>query len=412
MAGVPDGLVAQPLREYRSGEDGKHVEVRTRRGERKIDRIELVPAGAFAPVSPLELTEPEERWLLGASRRRWTGITSHYGDQAWARAVQLTRAGVVRLRCTVDERMGLGEPQGWVLTDSWEKRRGETVQRRALDHEQTRERASAAAVAVGERCPELAGALAAAAPGSPATSVLLYAAEDLIEGVTHSGPRAFSQAHFGSTKARGNVAQTLRDAGIPEDVLVELGVRRSARLGVAGPVRATVGGEEIALNFLDGPVLLRADQKKLELTLSSPVPLVVVENLQAAEVLADRMSADIALLYTAGLPGRSPLRHIAALAGLAIRTIVVPDADLGGVRIAEALLRAAPNAHLIDVGELDHPPRAKWPNDGVSAQGLRAALTGPAGALAQACLDRGYPVEQELATLEAVHKALGLDGKG
>ncbi len=307
--------------------------------------------------------------------------------------------------------MALGEPQGWVLTESWEKRRVDTAQRRALDHEEMRERAAAAAAAVGERCPELAAALRAAAPGSPITPVLFLAAEDLAEGVTHAGPRAFSQAHFGSTKVRGNVAQTLRDAGVPDDVLVDLGVRRSGRFGVAGPVRATGGGEEIALNLLDGPVLIRADQKHLTLTLTSPVPLVVVENLQAAEVLADRMSDDIALLYTAGLPGRPALRHIAALAALATCAIAVPDADLGGVRIGEAVLRAVPNAQLVDVGELDHPPRAKWPDDGVSAQGLRAALIGPACALAQACLDRGYPVEQELATVEAVSRALAIDDR-
>lgn len=70
------------------------------------------------------------------------------------------------------------------------------------------------------------------------------------------------------------------------------------------------------------------------------------------------------------------------------------------------MLNAVPDAQLLDVGELDHPTRPKRPVDGVSAQGLRAALAGPAGALAQACLDRGYPVEQELATVEAVRNAL------
>ena len=381
--------------------------MRTRRRQRKIDRVELVPAGAVKPLSSLELTDSEEQWLLGATQRRWTSITRRYGDQAWLRAVQLVQAGVVRLRCTVDERMALGEPQGWVLAENWERRRSDATLQRELNREQTRERTAAAAIAVADRCPELAASLRAVTPGSSITPVLVFAAEDLIDGITHAGPRAFSQAHFGATKARGNVAQILLDAGVPDDVLIDLGVRRSARLGVAGKVRATVGGKEIALDLLEGPVLLRADQTELTLTLTNPVPLVVVENLQAAEVLADLMSQDIALLYTAGLPSRPALRHIASLAARTSSAIVVPDADLGGVRIGEAILKVAPGAQLLDVGELDHPPRDKWPEDGVSAQGLRAALAGPAGTLARACLDRGYPVEQELATVEAVRNVLG-----
>ncbi|HET7590178.1 MAG TPA: DUF2399 domain-containing protein [Solirubrobacterales bacterium] len=409
LAGVPDGLVARPLREYRRSDDGEPVEVRTRRRQRKIDRVELVPEAAAAPLSALELTDSERQWLLGAGQRRWSSITGRYGEQAWPRATQLAQAGVVRLRCAVDERMALGEPQGWVLTEDWEELRADESRQRALNREQTSERAAAAALAIAERCPELAAALRTAPPGSSITPVLVFAAEDLLDGVTHAGPRAFSQAHFGSTKARDNVTQTLLDAGVPNDVLVDLGVRRSARLGVAGPVRATVGKETTALDLLDGPVLLRADQKRLTLTLTSPAPLVIVENLQAAEVLADRMSDDTALLYTAGLPSRPALHHIASLAAQAPSAIVVPDADLGGVRIGEAILKVAPGAQLLDVGELDHPPRAKWPEDGVSARGLRAALAGPAGALAQACLDRGYPVEQEIATVEAVRNALGSD---
>jgi hypothetical protein len=395
------------LREYRRGDDGERVEVRTRRRQRKIDRVELVPVGAGEPLSSLKLTGSEEQWLLRAGQRRWTGITRRYGEQAWPRAVKLAQAGVIRLRCAVNERMALGEPLGWVLTEDWEKRRSDVTQERELNREQMRERAVAAAVAIADRCPELAASLRAATPGSSTTPVLVFAAEDLVEGVTHAGPRAFSQAHYGSTKARDNVAQILLDAGVPDDVLVDLGVRRSARLGVAGPVRATVEGEEIALNLLDGPVLLRADQTELGLTLTCPVPLVIVENLQAAEVLADRMSNDIALLYTAGLPSRPALRHIASLAAQTPSAFVVPDADLGGVRIGEAVLKVVPSAQLLDVGELDHPPRTKWPDDGVSARGLRAALTGPAGALAQACLNRGYPVEQEIATVEAIRNVLG-----
>ncbi|MDQ3631355.1 MAG: DUF2399 domain-containing protein [Actinomycetota bacterium] len=402
LAGAPAGLVAYALREHRRGVDGELVEVKNRRGQRKTDRVELAPTGALTSV---EIEPSEERWLLDADQRRWAGIQSRYGERAWTRAVELTRAGVVRLRCAVDDRLALAEPQGWTLTDAWQARRSDTTRLRDLERDDMRRRASVAADAVAARCPQLASALRAAAPASPTTSVLVFAAEDLVEGVMHAGPRAFSQAHYEHTKVREDVARVLTDAGVPDDVLVELGIRRSARIGVAGAVRASVDGEEVALDLLDGPVLLRIDQRGLRLSLINAVALVVVENLQAAETLADQV-ADIALIYTAGLPGQPALRLIAGLAEQASRVLVVPDADLGGVRIAEAVLSAAPAGDVVDVGELEHPPRDPWPTDGVSMLGLHAALSGRAGTLARACLSRGYPVEQELATISAVRRHL------
>jgi len=409
LAGVPDGLVARPLRQYRRDEDGELVEVKTRRRERKTDRVELVAAGAVSDAgaagAELALDASEMRWLLDAGQRRWAGIRSRYGDRAWERAVELARARVVRLRCIVDERMAVGEPQGWVLTEEWEARRADAAQLRELDRQEMQERARAAADAVDDRCPELAAALRAAAPRNPTTPVLVYAAQDLVEGVTHAGPRAFSQAHFEHTKARDDVAQVLLDAGVPDDVFVKLGIRRSARLGVAGPVRARAAGHDVALDVLDGPVLLRANQPGLTLELTRLVPLIIVENLQAAETLADQMP-DLAVIYTAGLPGRPALRLVGELAAQAPRILVVPDADLGGVRIAEAVLSAAPTGEVVDVGELPHPRRDPWPVDGVSQRGLAAALAGSAAALARACVQRGYPVEQEMLTVAAVRERL------
>jgi len=402
LAGVPNGLIAVPIRTYRRGDDGGLVEIRTRRGLRKTDRIELVPAGAPMAV---DLEVSEQRWLLDAGHRRWPGICRRYGDQAWNRAVELARAGVIRLRCAVDERLAVGEPQGWVLTDEWEARRADVVALRELDREHMREHAAAAADAVESRCPELAAALRAAAPSSPTTPVLVYAAEDLVEGVVHAGPRAFSQSHFDHGKAREDVAQVLRDACVPEDALVALGIRRSARIGVAGPVAARIQGRELALSLLDGPVLLRADQPGLSLVLERRVPLVIVENLQAAETLADRRP-DVAVIYTAGPPSSAGVKLMRALGGSAESVLLIPDADLGGVRIAELVLGAVPHATLVDVGEFEHPPRTPWPEDGLSVRGLRSAADGRAGALASACLQRGYPVEQELATIEAVTKLL------
>jgi hypothetical protein len=402
LAGVPDGLVAVALRQTRPGVDGQRVEVRTRRGQRKTDRVELVAAGE--PAEPL-LDDSEWRWLLVAGQRRWAGVTSRYGDQAWARAVELARGGVVRLRCGVDERMGVGQPQGWVLTERWEARRAEAASLRELDRDAMSSRARAAAAAVAGRSPELAAALQAAAPGNPTTAVLVFAAEDLVDGVVHAGPRAFSQAHLEHTKARDDVAQILRDAGVPDEVLVELGIRRSARIGVAGPLRAIVDERQIALDALDGPVLLRTDQRGLRLQFTRDAALVIVENLQAAETLADQMP-ELVVIYTAGLPGRAALRLIGDLATQAARVLVVPDADLGGVRIASDILEVAPHGVLLDVGEIEHAARDRWPDGGVSVRGLQRYLSGPAGELARACLERGYPVEQEMLTVAVTRQAL------
>jgi hypothetical protein len=86
--------------------------------------------------------------------------------------------------------------------------------------------------------------------------------------------------------------------------------------------------------------------------------------------------------------------------------VALPDADLGGVRIAEQVLAVAPAAAVVDTGEYQHDPRAPWTPDSVSVLGLREAAGGPAAGLARACLDRGYPVEQELAVVEAVGRSL------
>ena len=311
----------------------------------------------------------------------------------------------MRLRCRVDDRLAVElPPTGWVLTDAWQQRRADSDSLRALDRAQWRERAVTAADRVSDRWPALAAALRAAAPGNPTLPVLVYAAGDLADGVSHAGPRAFSQTHFHSTKARDDVAQILRAAGVDEDTLIRLGVRRGGRLGLAGPITAHARGHEIPIHALDGPVLVRADQPGLTLRLSAPALAVIVENLQAAETLADQ-NPELAVIYTAGVPGDPALGLITQIARDTQRVLLVPDADLGGVRIAERVLRAAPNADLVDIGAHRHPRTDPWPRDGVSARGLTAALTGAAASLARACLERGYPVEQELATVDAVDAA-------
>jgi hypothetical protein len=342
-------------------------------------------------------------------QRRWSTIEGEFGDDAWNEAVWLVRAGAVTLRCRVDGGSRLGAPIAWILTDGWadERRRRSRVNASAV--EEWFARAESAASGVAALCPELAVALRGTHPSVGTLPVLVYAAEDLASGASHSGPRAFSQVHFGETKARDDAAAVLRGAGVPERTVIALGLRRSDRVGVAGPIVAMAGNDEIRFAQLDGPVLLRADQDGLQLTLRFPCVLVVIENLQAAEIVADRFP-EVALFYTAGLLGAAALHLLAELTGLAEWVLVAVDADAGGVRIAEQVLRTSATARVLDAGEYPHESRDRWVSEGVAVSTLERALDGPAGALAAACLRRGYPVEQEATIVEAVRAALAADG--
>ena len=149
---------------------------------------------------------------------------------------------------------------------------------------------------------------------------------------------------------------------------------------------------------------MRLDQPGLRLTTTADV-LLVIENRQAAEVISDRYPMT-ALVWTQGAMGADSLEALAQLVAQVARVVVLPDADLGGVRIAEQVLAVAPAAGDVDTGAYAHERRTPWKPDSVSILGLHAALGGPAADLARACLTRGYPVEQELAVVDAVARSL------
>lgn len=400
LAGVPDGCVAQIVDRQRTSADGDRVAVRDRKGRRKLERVRLA---ANHPTTA-EIDDSTTTFLLGANTRRWPSIQRRFGADAWERATQLVQAGAVLLDCHVTDDLRLGEPIGWTLTAEWEQRRQDRADARAEHRSSLGDRATEAAAKVRPLSPELADAIERSASATAAVrlSVLVASAEDLVAGVAHHGPRAFSQAHFGHTKERDDVAVVLRDAGIPDEIAVRLGVRRSGRIGVAGPIVAQVAGVDVELRHLDGPVLLRSDQPDLRLRLNeSGTVLAVVENLQAAEAAADQLP-DLAIFYTAGLLGPGALEQLRMLAADAGRVVAVCDADLGGVRIAEQIRSVRPDTELIDIGEYPHPARDSFAVGSVSGAGLEAALPGPAGAFARAVLDRGYPVEQESTTIDAL----------
>ena len=396
LSGLPDGLEAFPIYEYRRTAEGEEVPVKNRQGLHKVRLVALISQSrGIAAV-------PDDPFLLGASERRWPSIAKRYGRTADHKAVELAQAGLVHLVYEVDKLVRLGKPIGWKLMPGVDERRLQVVQNRLADRDRLEGRAARLAEQLDESAPEVAAALrnSCRRHESVRVQVLIHVAEDLLEGVTHDGPRAFSQAHFGSTKLRADAADVLIAVGVPERYLVGLGLVRASRFGVAGVI-ACVAHEEVRLDLMPGMVLVTANPSVRYRLSSFGGRLAIVENLQAAEAIAAR-EATLAVIYTAGLPSQGTLRHIAEIAEGAERTALIPDADLGGVRIAEAILSVVPSAELVDIGRYPHPPQAPFGIDGVSIAGLRAAKDGAAGGLARAVLRRGYPVEQELAITAAI----------
>jgi Protein of unknown function C-terminus (DUF2399) len=403
---LPDGVAAVTI--PRTGPTGPRVPL-DRRGRLAARRVDLIadplpPADADTPAG---LSDGDVRWVLAAGSRRWESIQGRFGPAALDVALSLVRADAVVLRCEVRGELSLGRPLGWRLTEAWSRQASEIRSKAGADAEGWRRRAQRAAAAVHGIHPGLAAALSVARGSEPRLPVLVYAAEDLAAGITHDGPRAFSQAHFDHTKARDDAAEILAAAGASDASLLALGLRRSPYLGLGGPVVLDTGHTRLDLCLLDGPILLRADQRRQPALATTADVLLVVENLQAAEAACDTFP-HVAVAWTAGQPADAALSLLASLAQVVDQVVIVPDADLGGVRIAQRVLTALP-AHastvIVDVGQQPHLPRE--PFGPASVAGLQAALTGPAADLAAACLARGYPIEQEAATRAAVAAVLG-----
>jgi hypothetical protein len=399
LRGVPDGLVALTIPRRMEGE----LRVpRDRKQRLKPTRVDLTAAEFGAQHR--DISRGDLDWLLGAERRAWPTVASRFGVDAWQTACELVRAGLIEIRCQVAG-AALGSPGAVLLTAHGLAERKARLSARAENAGELRKRAEAAAALIEHLDPALAIALHRARGTDARLPVLVFAAEDLAAGRAHDGPRAFSQAHFGVTKQRDDAPSILRTVGASPATLAALGLERSPYVGLGGVV--CVDG--FHLSRLRGPVLFRAQDPVLTTVTALPKAraLVVVENLQAAENVCDTRD-DVAVVYSAGQPSNAALVVVAALAGHVPRVVVVPDADLGGVRIAARVLSALPrdaDVLLVDVGEQPHEPGE--PFAAATLASLESCTHGPAGALAAAVHRRGYAVEQEAVSRAAVAWALG-----
>lgn len=399
VGGVPTGCRAVPLVEVVERE-GDLVEVRDRRRRLKTQDIVLVRDPTH-PVVPVK--DEDRRFAVGAGRRRWPTVLGRYGDAAFDVALSLVRGQVVHLACALDNRGNLGEPRWWQPT---EEAAAAAAAARAGASEVEQQRDADRASLAGEldsAFPEVADALRRARSAA-AIAVVTAAAADLLAGIDHAGPRAFTQAHFDGTKAH-DVRGILSAAGVPTTALEQLGLRRGDRIGLGGPFVVTTADGAVDLSPLRGPVAIRLDQPDLRIA-TTAATVVAIENLQPAEAVCVKHPS-LPVIYTAGQFGDDAGYLLQQVATAGTRIVAIVDADLGGVRIARRVLDSVPDAEIVDVGAWPHPRRSPFAIDGPPMLGLRALEDDPGvGWFAAAILERGYPVEQELATLDIVRHLL------
>jgi hypothetical protein len=403
VSGIPDGLVATPT-----------ATTRTRRGHVKYERLTL--AGAAPPAQPnLDRYAPADlRWILSATRRSWPTIAARLGDRAVNVAADAARDGLVTIEITttLDPRQGTAPlaVDTWVC---WRRTDAATAlhQRHANTADQARARLTDRAHAVADRIADtdagLAEALRHPTTRAETLEALIFAAEDLADGATFDGPRAWSQHHYphvdgDPSKHRDTIADLLQANGATPDTLQALGLIRASHIGIGGPITITTpDGTTLIAAEVAGIVTFNPDQPHAA-TVPPGRTAVVVENLQAAEAIA--RETDHAVIYTAGPPSDAALQTIASITRHATRTLLVPDADLGGVRIAARILAACPEMDLLDIGTQPHQRTRLL--DPAHILALRQLVDGPAGPLAAAVLKRGYRLEQEHLTRAAVRTAL------
>lgn len=141
LVGVPRGCAAHPHLVVDG--DGYRLP-RDRAGRAKVTSVELrtTESSPYPSLSP-----QDERFLFGATSRRWKSVVMHFGshDRAWAVAIELCRAGIIEISCEVTDGSRLGAPRSWRLAGA------------ALDERERRARATETTAAAARVALETAG---------------------------------------------------------------------------------------------------------------------------------------------------------------------------------------------------------------------------------------------------------------
>ena len=187
-------------------------------------------------------------------------------------ALALARAGCVAL--DHDYRSGqISSPRrGWTPHPSLAD--GQASAKVARRDRQSQLAASAAALSsqLAAEWPGVASALATSA--SDARLIwMVRAAEDLTQGRSHDGARAFVQAHAASTKAREDLPHLLADAGFEPDALTQLGISPQSVCRTWWSHPCPSGWPYPGFQWLAGPPRHPAARRRSQLTwIPSPVP--------------------------------------------------------------------------------------------------------------------------------------------
>ncbi|GAA0314547.1 DUF2399 domain-containing protein [Kineococcus aurantiacus] len=399
------------------GKDG--TPPRDRKGRFKVSRALLTADGTVPACSPGKaphgVADVDWRWVASAASRQWQTVAGKMGSTAWSTCVTLAVIGVLEIDVTVDV-LRVGAPIKVWLTQPWVTALSLQTDGQSATREKLRQRADNLSLQIDSIDSGLAAALKTSRAYKKALPILVAAAQDLLDGATHDGPRAFSQTHFGNTKTHDDAPEVLTDAGVSPESLAALGLNRSPYLGLGGAITvAAAEGEATDLRHYAGPVRYRivpAADFAAELTPhDQSLTLAIVENLQAAEAVCDAHGASLAVAWCAGQPADNPLDIMIGLASGANRVLICPDADWGGVRIAARIIERLPAGtryEVLDPGTAPHQTRKPFSRP--AREGLEQIATSHSHPeirkIARAVVERGYPVEQEASARSVLAAAL------
>lgn len=403
VRGVPDGLCAYtPL-------PPSGVYPRDRQGRPKPKRVRLRSADPpNALTRPNGIADSNWNWLTTTSRN-WATVSQRLGTDAYPTAVTLARTGCVTIEHELNLSALVQPPRrlhphpdlARSHTDARDKRRDEASTLRT--------RAAQLATALVDEWPGTAAALRTTTHPDRLTWIV-NAATDLAEGRTHDSVRAFVQVHAGHTKARDDVHHLLADVGFEPDAIAALGLARNPYIGLGGPLELHTDQGVLTLNCLRGPHDIRLPgSTTIALRLAVPArALLVIENRQAAEAICDAYP-DLPVVWCHGQPATPILNLIAQAAEQAHSVLLCPDADLGGVRIAARIhdhLSRRHDCRILDIGDGEHSPGREFNTHSRTHLTALSERNDAVGRFANACLTRGYAIEQEAAAKSALRTIL------